>query len=73
MDAHNRDYAAAVAGIQETYGRPVNRQIPADGDYVSGRTGTKTWAGYVEWVDGPLMCLNVGGAWLHVPVADITH
>lgn len=73
MDAHEREYAGAVAGMQEAAGRVVNRQVPADGDFVSGRTGTRQWSGNVEWVDGPLMCLNVGGAWVYVPVSDITH
>lgn len=73
MDSHQNEYAAAVAGMQDTYGRPVNRQIPADGDFVSGRTGNRSWSGYVEWVDGPLMCVNVSGAWVYVPVSDITH
>jgi hypothetical protein len=73
MDAHEREYAGAVAGMLEAAGRPVNRQVPADGDFVSGNTAGKHWSGHVEWVDGPLMCLNVGGAWLYVPVSDITH
>jgi hypothetical protein len=73
MDAHEREYAGAVAGMQEAAGLPVNRQIPADGDFVSGKTAGKHWSGHVEWVSPPLMCLNVGGAWAYVPVGDITH
>jgi hypothetical protein len=73
MDAHEREYAGAVAGMLEVAGRPANRQIPADGDFVSGTTAGKTWSGHVEWVSPPLMCINVGGAWVYVPVGDITH
>jgi len=73
MDAHEREYAGAVAGMQDNAGRLANRQIPADGDFVSGRTGTRNWSGYVEWVHGQLMCVNVSGAWVYVPVSDITH
>jgi hypothetical protein len=73
MDAHEREYAGAVAGMQEAAGRLVNRQVPADGDFVSGKTAGKHWSGHVEWVSPPLMCLNVGGAWAYVPVGDITH
>jgi hypothetical protein len=75
MDPHQNEFAAAVAAMKETYGSPVNRQIPADGDFVSGRTCGRTWSGHVEWVEdeGHYMCINVGGGWLNVPVSDITH
>jgi hypothetical protein len=75
MDAHEREYAGAIAGMQENAGRIINRQIPADGDFVSGRTCGRTWSGHVEWVEdeGYYMTINVGGGWLSVPVSDITH
>lgn len=69
MDAHEREYAGAVAGMQEAAGL----EVPAVGDFISGRTGGKAWSGHVEWVDGTRVCINVGGAWVYVPLADITH
>jgi hypothetical protein len=73
MDAHEREYAGAVAGMLEAAGREVS--LPAQGDFVSGKTAGKHWSGHVEWVedDGKFMCINVGGGWLTVPTADITH
>ena len=37
MDAHHAEYAAAVAGIQETYGSPRHADAFAIGDHVSFR------------------------------------
>jgi hypothetical protein len=72
-DPHQNEYIAAVAGMADHTPSPVS--LPAEGDFVSGRTAGKTWSGYVEWLydDGRFMCVNVGGSWLNVPVADITH
>jgi hypothetical protein len=73
MDAHNAEYLAAAANLADQ--TPSQVSLPAEGDFVSGRTAGKTWSGYVEWLydDGRSMCVNVGGGWLNVPVADITH
>ena len=73
MDAHNAEYAAAVAGMQDTYGTP--KTLPAVGDFVSGITAGKRWSGHVEWYsdDGTTMVVNVDHSWVTVPVADITH
>lgn len=68
---HN-EYAAAVSYMPEHTVSP-SRTEPAVGDFVSGTTAGKRWSGRVEWVEYPLMCVNPGGAWLYVPVADITH
>ncbi len=68
--AHENEYAAAVAGMQETYGAPKQ---PAVGDFVSGMTAGRRWSGHVEWIDGDRLTINVGGGWLAVPIKDITH
>jgi len=69
MDAHASEYAAAVAGMAETYGT----KQPAVGDFVSGMTAGRRWSGHVEWIDGDRLTINVGGGWLAVPIKDITH
>ncbi|NBP86379.1 MAG: hypothetical protein EBU54_14795 [Mycobacteriaceae bacterium] len=71
MDAHANEYAGAAAGMNETYRPSVNE--PAVGDFISGTTCGKQWSGRVEWCDGTRVTINVGGGWLAVPVADITH
>lgn len=73
MDAHMNEYAAAVAGMHDTYGKP--RTLPAVGDFVSGFTAGKRWSGHVEWYsdDDSTVVVNVDHAWVRVPVADITH
>jgi hypothetical protein len=71
MDAHINEYAAAVAGMAETYG---TNQPPAVGDFVSGMTAGKRWSGHIEWFrDDGWMVVNVDHSWVTVPVADITH
>jgi hypothetical protein len=69
MDAHNREYAGAVAGMQETYGR---KEV-AVGDFLSGLTAERRWSGHVQAVDGDRMVVDVDGAWLSVSTQDITH
>ena len=63
-DAHHAEYAAAVAGMQDT----------AVGDFVSGLTAGRRWSGEIEWFsdDGKTMVVNVDHSWVTVPVADIT-
>lgn len=70
-DPHHNEYLAAVAGLHEHTINPKHE--PAVGDFVSGMTAGKRWSGHVEWVEYPLMCINPGGAWIYVPVSDITH
>jgi hypothetical protein len=50
--------------MKDTYGA---------GDFVSGTTAGKRWSGRVEWQDGEWIAVNVDGAWVRVPVSDITH
>ena len=68
---HENEYLAAIAGMTDHTMPPA--QAPAIGDYVSGITGGKRWAGRVEIVEGNRMTLDVGGGWVAVPVSDITH
>ena len=75
-DAHDREYAAAVAGMQDTYGtgwRDTTNTPYAVGDFVSGLTAGRRWSGHVQAVEDDRMVVDVDGAWLSVSVADITH
>ena len=71
-DAHNNEYLAVIAGMAD-HTMPPAPQPPAIGDFVSGETAGKRWAGRVEIVEGNRMTLDVGGGWVAVPVTDITH
>jgi hypothetical protein len=77
-DAHDREYAAAVAGMQDTYGTGWNdttntQPTLAVGDFISGKTAGKQWSGHIEWFsDDASIVVNVGGAWVRVPAADVT-
>jgi hypothetical protein len=77
-DAHSNEYAAAVAGMAETYGpgwRDTGNTPPnlAVGDFVSGVTAGKQWSGHIEWFseDDGTVVVNVDHAWVRVPVTDI--
>lgn len=72
MDAHAREYAGAIAGMAETYGR---KHDVAVGDFVSGLTAGRRWSGHIEWFseDDACVVVNVDHAWVRVPVKDITH
>lgn len=69
---HENEYLAAIAGMAD-HTMPPAPQPPAIGDFVSGETAGKRWAGRVELIDGNRMTLDVGGGWVAVPVSDITH
>lgn len=68
---HENEYLAAISGLHEQTVSP--RPEPAVGDFISGRTAGKTWSGHVEFVVEDRVTINVGGGWLTVPLADITH
>ena len=68
---HENEYLAAAGGLHEQ--TPSGKTEPAVGDFVSGRTAGREWRGRVEWIEDGRMTLDVGGAWVAVPVADITH
>jgi hypothetical protein len=73
-DAHDREYAAAVAGMQDTYGTAATTPPSlAVGDFISGVTAGKQWSGHIEWFsdDDASVVVNVDHAWVRVPVRDI--
>ena len=70
MDAHKPEYEAAAAGMAETYGSPA--PAPAVGDFVNGITAGRPWGGYVQEVRGGRAIIDVDGAWLEIPLTDIT-
>jgi hypothetical protein len=72
MNAHDREYAAAVAGMAETYGTRTPRTY-ADGDFISGITAGKRWQGHIEWIDGDRVTVKVGGSLQAYSIKDITH
>lgn len=74
MDSHENEYRAAAAGMAETYGSPTPSPAwaPAVGDFVNGSTAGKLWGGYVMEVRGSRALIDVDGAWLDVPLSDIT-
>ena len=69
-DPHQNEYFAAVAGMTEHTAAPAE---PAVGDFISGSTSGKAWSGRVEWIEGHMVAIDVGGAWAYVPLKDITH
>lgn len=69
MDAHASEYAAAVTGMADTYGRPA----PAIGDFVNGISAGRHWGGYVLEVRGDRLAVDVDGAIVEAPLADITN
>jgi hypothetical protein len=72
-DEHHAEYAAAVAGMQDTYGTGTTTPNLAVGDFVSGVTAGKQWSGHIEWFseDDGTVVVNVDHAWVRVPVKDI--
>jgi hypothetical protein len=75
-DAHDREYAGAVAGFRESSGWTDTSNTPpnlAVGDFVSGVTAGKQWSGHIEWFsdDDASVVVNVDHAWVRVPVKDI--
>lgn len=77
MDSHKNEYAAAVAGMQDTYGTgwsDTGNTLPVVGDFISGITKGKAWSGHIEWFsDDGTVVVNVNHSWERFPVADITH
>jgi hypothetical protein len=73
MDANERmpgdaEAAAAVAGMQDVYGRP----LPSIGDWINGSSGGKQWSGRVMDVSGSTVIVGLdGGAHLVAPTSDI--
>lgn len=70
MDAHQNEYAAAVAGIHEQTPSPCTFAV---GDYVSGVTCGKRWSGRIWNVEGDRLSVEIDGGWLAVSSHDVTH
>jgi len=74
QDAHENEYLAAAAAIHDQTPRTSLRTPePAVGDFISGVTDGRRWSGHVEWCERGFVCVNVGGGWVSVPLADVTH
>lgn len=75
MDAHGNEYRAAAENLREQTPHQAQATTYADGDFVSGTSGGKRWAGRIERLsaDGLQAVVDVGGGLLCVPVTDITH
>jgi hypothetical protein len=76
MDSHANEYAAAAAGMQETYGtgwHDTTNTLPAVGDFVSGVTAGKRWSGRVLSSEPHRLAVECDGAWIVVHPRDATH
>lgn len=75
MDPHLPEYLAAAGGIHDQTPAPGQPRTYAAGDFVSGTSKGKPWAGRIEFIlDGGVEAVvNVGGAWQAFPLKDITH
>lgn len=60
MDAHASEYAAAVNGMAETYGRAADG-LPDIGTYVTGITSGKAWGGFVMSADHRRLAVECAG------------
>jgi hypothetical protein len=67
MDAHHAEYAAAVAGIQETYGSPRHADTFAVGDHISFRLNGWSDSSY----DDGRVCSHHAGKLLVETATDI--
>jgi hypothetical protein len=67
MDPATREYAAAVAGMQETYGKP----LPEPGDAVTGTAYGKAFSGTVLASEPGRVAVEIDGAWIVCRPEDI--
>jgi hypothetical protein len=67
MDPATREYAAAVAGMQDTYGK----HLPEPGDAVTGETYGKRFAGTVLASEPGRVAVEIDGAWIVCRPEDI--
>ena len=67
MEAHENEYAAAVAGMADTYGHAL-----AVGDWVNGLSGDKHWSGRVVYVMDSHVVIDCDGATVTAPLSDLT-
>jgi hypothetical protein len=67
MDSHAREYAGAVAGMQDTYGK----HLPEPGDAVTGTASGKRFAGTVLASEPGRVAVEIDGAWIVCRPEDI--
>ena len=68
MDAHKNEYAAAIAGMTETYGRP----LPERGEAVRGVSAGKRWSGTCTHSDQFRLIVEVDAeVFVTVPTSDL--
>lgn len=70
MDRHPGDSEAdaAIRGMQEVYGPAP---LPAIGQWVTGRTGRRTFSGEVSESEPGRVVVEIDGAWLIVSPSEI--
>lgn len=68
MDAHSKEYAAAIAGMADHTPAPI---WPERGDEVSGVTDGWAWGGTVRCVMGDIVIVEALGLYDEHPLADI--
>ena len=67
-DAHQAEYAAAVAGMNDIYGRP----LPERGEAVRGVSAGKRWSGTCAHSDQFRLIVEVDAeVFVTVPTADL--
>jgi hypothetical protein len=67
MDPATREYAAAVAGMQDTYGKP----LPEPGDAVTGTAVGKRFEGVVLASGPGRVVVEIDGAWIVCRPTDL--
>jgi hypothetical protein len=72
MDAHHAEYTAAAAAVADQT-PPPGRPVFAEGDWISGRSGGKSWSGRILWIEGNRLTIDIDGGWIAVPAEDVTH
>ena len=61
MEAHDREYAAAIKGMADTYGTAPENAPLGEGMAVEG----DGWSGWVEWIDGDRITVQTNRhAWI---------
>ena len=69
MDAHEREYEAAVNGMADLYGQPPSVEphpLPSVGDWVNGIAGGKRFSGYVQQVEPGRIVVETDRSWVVV-------
>jgi len=66
MDAHEREYEAAVNGMADLYGQPPIAEphpLPSVGDWVNGIARGKRFSGYVQQVEPGRIVVETDRSW----------